>query len=171
MSLPMSKVRCGRGDAPVTGACTPMTISLLVTPEVSSGPGSCGPPAPSAGASSPPPPPPPVATSVPATPLFCPHAAPPTATASRRTTRRERWITSAPLLCRGPAPEGAADSARPPLACLGFTARTQGDRGEQRDPEREWDQEIDREREIAGKAARLGPASLQHLSLRPTYSV
>src|SRR4051812_36776755 len=40
MSLPMSKLVCGIGDAPVTGAWIPMTISVSVTPAVSFGPGS-----------------------------------------------------------------------------------------------------------------------------------
>jgi hypothetical protein len=71
MSLPMSKLVCGMGEAPVTGAWMPMTISSSVIPAVSSGPGSWA-----AGASSVPPPPAaapvpsPVATAWSATPLF-----------------------------------------------------------------------------------------------------
>ncbi len=37
MSLPVSKLVCGIGDAPVTGAWIPMTISLSVIPAVSFG--------------------------------------------------------------------------------------------------------------------------------------
>src|SRR4051812_48931769 len=43
MSLPMSKLVCGMGDAPVTGAWMPITISESVTPAVSFPPGSNGP--------------------------------------------------------------------------------------------------------------------------------
>src|SRR5829696_6724514 len=43
MSLPTSKLVCGIGEAPVTGAWMPMTISVSVTPAVSLPPGSYGP--------------------------------------------------------------------------------------------------------------------------------
>src|SRR5262245_18203500 len=43
MSLPVSKLSCGIGEAPVTGAWIPITISLSLTPAVSSGPGWYGP--------------------------------------------------------------------------------------------------------------------------------
>src|SRR4051812_40083410 len=43
MSLPMSKLVCGIGDAPVTGAWTPMTISSSLTPAASFLPATNGP--------------------------------------------------------------------------------------------------------------------------------
>ncbi len=43
MSLPMSKLVCGMGDAPVTGAWMPITISVSLTPAVSLPPGWNGP--------------------------------------------------------------------------------------------------------------------------------
>src|SRR6476660_3612120 len=164
MSLPVSKLTWGIGDAPVTGAWIPMTISLLVIPAVSFEPFSLvaaslkqTPPVVVAEVA---PSPEPAATSLPATPLFCPHAAASSTTTSTDVTIRNRCDMGTPSVRRGRragvAAEGAGHATDPAARRSRLGEGSQGQRRDQRQHQYEWDQQVHADRLVARQVAHLG---------------